>query len=128
MKLLLVVILFGLRSLGSFGQSKRTTDPFPTYQQIKPIDSEIIDYVAEQGTVERSSRQHPVNLFNYPPKTVTYVLNGKSTTDVKFVKSLLSKKEILIDTITIEQASDNGKRIIRINYSTQLQTEQPEIR
>lgn len=101
-----------------YGQAVNQTESFPSYQQIKAADSEIVDYVSSQGKSGFYTEKTTINLFDYPDGTVTYILNGKSTTDGNFAKKLLSQKKIQIDKISIELPTENRKQIIRIDYTT----------
>lgn len=115
MRLLLLLFISFSASIHSYGQPNSTPTPFPTYQQIKPAGSEIIDYVSKSGD-SHQTQQTRINLFDYLPKTVTYVLNGKPTTDVNYAKRVLSRKEIQIETITIGQQtirSESSESITR---------------
>ena len=114
----LVTLAFTSTSSGLYGQSKNVAAPFPTYQQIKPATSEIVDYVSQSGKAGVVSRQLTFRLFDYPENTVTYVLNGKPTTDSKYVKEFVNRPETHIESIAIEPPSADGKQIIRIDYST----------
>ncbi|GAB3881709.1 hypothetical protein [Spirosoma agri] len=102
-------------------QANGQTISFPTYQQIKPSHSEIIDQVtpkklpATHGQVI-ITRASSLNLYDYPAGTVTYYLNEQPTTDVNYVKKVLATKSIVIETIAIEPPTESGKRTIRIKY------------
>ncbi|GAB3947441.1 hypothetical protein GCM10028805_19700 [Spirosoma harenae] len=102
------------------GQSVKTeNESFPTYQQIKPDHAEIIDFAPSRGTsgqVVMSTRRVPVNLFDYPEKTVTYLLNGKPTMNAKYAKEVLNKKGTQVERINIHEPSPDGKRTIEIEY------------
>ena len=119
-----LVLLFSASTTSLYGQSTKTlVESFPTYQQIKPAHVEIIDFVSTTGQSGQSlisTRQFAVNLFGYPKKTVTYILNGKPTTNVKYAKEVLNKKETQIDRINIHEPTINGKRVIEIDYSINL--------
>ncbi|UHG93009.1 hypothetical protein [Spirosoma oryzicola] len=110
-------VLFYLATVGCacFGQSKKSESPFPTYRQIKASQPEIIDQVPASNTFIKTTAAR-VNLFNYPPKTVTYYLNDQPTTDVKYVKEVLNNKSISVETISISSPTEDGKRTIRIRY------------
>ncbi|QHV94921.1 immunoglobulin domain-containing family protein [Spirosoma endbachense] len=107
----------------SYAQAKKQENSFPTYQQIKPKDSEIIDQVSPPSSstiysriINTSSARFPLNLFDYPAGTVTYYLNNQPTTDVKYVKEVLNNKSISVETISVDKPTEDGKRIIRIRY------------
>ncbi|GAB3696498.1 hypothetical protein GCM10027592_19640 [Spirosoma flavus] len=106
--------LITLIAIRSYGQAKKEVKTFPTYQQIKPASSEIIDYVPGQRQTV-STRQ--IDLLGYPADSVTYVLNAQPTTDKKYVKELLSRKDIEIGNVVIERPDANGKRRIIINFT-----------
>lgn len=103
-------ILYSLNNI-AYGQAENNGQKIPTYKQIKPAKDEIIDYQKDGLIINKP------NLFNYPKNSVIYILNGKSTEDYKYVKELLSKKEIEIENILIEKPNKKGKRIIIINYN-----------
>ncbi|MBD2701656.1 hypothetical protein IC229_13480 [Spirosoma sp. BT702] len=108
---LLALLMFSLRA---YGQEKKAPNTFPTYQQIKPASKEIIDYAPAQG---KSFTTLQSDLFNYPENSVTYVLNAQPTKDKKYVKDILKRKDIEIETILIERPDADGKRRIIINFS-----------
>lgn len=96
-----------------YGQTQNRKESFPSYNQIKPKAGEIIDYdyVSKNGEVAPAA----INLFDYPPGTVTYIINGKPT-KVKYVKQMLSDNRNRIDSLSISQPDLAGKRTIKIKY------------
>lgn len=118
--ILFTLILFALTSvcpIRLFGQKKNVVTPFPTYQQIKQATDEIIDYVPKKGDSVVTGRQQTINLFDYPTYSVTYILNGESTTDRKYAQKLIDPKGTQIDRIKIGQPTADGKLRIEIDYS-----------
>jgi hypothetical protein len=99
----------------AFGQSQKTKELFPSYAQIKPQTADIVDYVSPNGTVRIEKKA--INLFDYPVGTVTYILNGKSSTDVNYVKKVLSEKGKDIESVSVGIPNQVGKRVIEINYN-----------
>ncbi|HLL93657.1 MAG TPA: hypothetical protein VK404_01675 [Spirosoma sp.] len=119
---LLLVSVFTLILLNhsAFGQTQKTKEPFPSYTQIKPQKADIVDhisptYVSPDGTVR--VEKTVINLFDYPTGTVTYILNGKSSTDVDSVKQVVSEKWKDIESISVGKPDPAGKRVIEINYN-----------
>lgn len=98
-------------------QSKSSPELFPTYQQIKPTSTEITDYVPEQGDSLVTGRQKMINLFDYPECSVTYILNGKPTTDRKYVQKLVNTKGTQLKHIKIGQPTADDRLTIEIDYS-----------
>ncbi|WP_338876430.1 hypothetical protein WBJ53_12355 [Spirosoma sp. SC4-14] len=107
-----------------FGQNKTQPD-FPTYQQLKSGNSEIIDYFPTGPFIRTSFRRisytdtttgYPLNLFDYPKGSVTYYLNEQPTTDVNYVREVIRNKSVSIQTISIGKPDENDKRTIRIRY------------
>ena len=117
MRFILTTLTLLAISYGLYGQSKNDSEPFPTYQQIKPASSEIIDYVSKQGKSEYR-KEIVFNLFDNPEGTVIYFLNGKKIKDSKRAKELVYQEGNHINEISVENLSSDGKRVIRINYST----------
>lgn len=97
------------------GQVQKTKEAFPSYDQIKPSKGDIVDYGGPISVVK--TERKTINLFDYPAGTVTYILNGKSSTDVNYVKQLLSDKGKDIDFISIGKPDEKGKRAIKIDYN-----------
>jgi hypothetical protein len=114
---LLLTLVFTLVLLNhiAFGQSQKMKETFPSYDQIKPIKADIVDYVSPNGTVRVEKKA--INLFDYPVGTVTYILNGKSSTDVNYVKQVLSEKGKDIESISVGKPDQKSKRVIEINYN-----------
>jgi hypothetical protein len=98
----------------SFGQAQKPDAYFPSYEQIKPKGSEIVDYVSLTGSVK--TERAAINLYDYPKGTVTYSINGKSSGDVTYVRQLLSDKARHIESITVGKPDPAGKRVISIKY------------
>lgn len=113
--LITLVTLFISRSV--YGQSKPPGESFPAYRQIKPIDGEIIDYGSSGKTALLRSNV-ALSLFDYPKGTVTYVLNGKPTTDVDYVRQVTSKKSTQIEAVFVGKPDEDGKRTIVITYES----------
>ena len=101
-----------------YGQSKNDGELFPSYKQLKPASSEIIDYLPRYGKAAFFEKKIISMLFDYPDGTVTYILNDKTMTDRKRATEIVSQNENHIDNISIGEPTSDGKRIIRINYST----------
>lgn len=101
----------------SCGQSKPPGESFPTYRQIGPVKAEIVDYVNPGGAMTIRSNAK-INLFDYPKNTVTYLLNGKVTMDVDYVRRILLDKGTQIEAVSVGKSDENGKRIIVITYET----------
>jgi len=99
----------------AFGQAQKTKADFPSYDQIKPTKREIVDYGGPNSVVKMERKT--INLFDYPAGTVTYILNGKSSTDVNYVKQILSDKWKDIEYISVGKPDDKGKRVIKIDYN-----------
>lgn len=98
-------------------QSHKAKESFPTFSQIKSENSAYYDYTNYDGTA-RIQKLDSINLFDYPPGTVTYFLNGKPTTTTNYVKQELSKKGRQVESISIGRLDQNGKRVITITYET----------
>ncbi|RYC70074.1 hypothetical protein [Spirosoma sordidisoli] len=113
--LLISVCSLSLCNNIAIGQVQKTQEAFPSYDQIKPLKGERTDYGGLDSIVrvERKS----INLFDYPAGTVTYLLNGKSLTDVKYIKQIVSDKRKDIDSISIGEPDKKGKRVIKIDYN-----------
>ncbi|MCX6215850.1 hypothetical protein [Spirosoma sp.] len=103
-----------------FGQSKNTPVSFPTYNQIKPAREEIMDYVPGPGSGKPDYMKQKVvfNLFDYPAGSVTYIINGKPTTDEKTAKEVINKKGNYVKKASINGPTEDGKRTIYIDYTT----------
>ena len=114
--LLRPVFLFLMGSSLAYGQLTPAVAPFPTYRQIKPATTEIMDFVPKSGESDVKS-QRTFNLFDYPEYTVTYLLNGKATTDSNYVKEVMNRKSTQIDRVKIGQPTSEGKLTIEIEYS-----------
>lgn len=99
----------------ALGQSQKVKDPFPTYDQIRQKDHDTFDYINTNGSTRRVEKA-TINLFNYSPGTVTYILNGKPSDDVNYVKRVLSGKQKSIENIAIGEPDQTGKRVFKINY------------
>ncbi len=108
------VLALTLLSQLALGQLKETSAIFPSYQQIKGKNYEILDYVSPNGTLR--VEKAPLNLFDYPPGTATYIINGKPYEDVNQVKQILSGKEKYLETLSISKPDQSGKRVILIRY------------
>lgn len=119
MRFILTTLTLLAISYGLYGQSKNDSEPFPTYQQIKPASPEIIDYVPRQGKAGYVQQKITFRLFDYPDGTVTYILNGKATTDEKRAKETVSQVDNHITNISIGEPASDGKRVIRIDFSNQ---------
>ncbi|QMW06072.1 hypothetical protein [Spirosoma foliorum] len=100
-----------------YGQAKIATEPFPTYQQIKRSDSEIIDYVSKDGQSE-FAYNYTIKVFDNPDSTVIYILNGKPTLNGKYAKEVVNKSGNHITNMVIERPTENRKQVIRIDYTT----------
>ena len=116
------MFLFLMGSPLAYGQSTPAVAPFPTYQQIKPATTDIIDYVPKPGDFTVTGYKSVFNLFDYPEYTVTYLLNGKATTDSNYVKEMIKGKSTHIDHVKIGQPTSGGKLTIEIEYSTRKRT------
>jgi hypothetical protein len=115
---LLLICVFTLILLNhtGFGQSQKLKEPFPSYAQIKPQKADIFDYASPNGTVIMVEKK-VINLFDYPKGTVTYILNGKTTTDVNYVKQVLSGKGKDIESVSVGKPDQMGKRVIEVKYN-----------
>lgn len=102
-----------------YGQSTNHAASFPTYNQIKAANAELIDYAPRQFNKMVSRQNVNVNLFDYPAGSVTYILNGKATANANYVKKILNRTENHIDSIVIGEAPATGKRILKITYTTE---------
>ena len=114
--LLLMFLFFSINKLVN-GQARPIAEPFPTYQQIKPVSTEIIDYVPKSGA-SGVKFQKTFNLFDYPEYPIIYLLNGKPVPNKKYVKKLLNRKETHIERAAIGQPTTDGKLLIVIDYSS----------
>ena len=57
--------------------------------------------------------------FSYPRRVLgdtVYVLNGKRTADVRYVRSVLSEANLVIDTVVVGQLSRRGELKTIIHY------------
>lgn len=120
MPTLFVILLYTLSFLlisriGNGQATNRPTVRLPTYWQIKPTYSETVDYVSPNGT-SVLRRSEPLNLFDYPKNTVTYVLDGQLTTDIDYVKRVMAERQTNIETIHIGKPDEHGKRMIEITF------------
>lgn len=113
--LLLSIFSLTLYSTIAVGQVQESKETFPSYDQIKPYKDDIVDYGGLNSMVktERTS----LNLFDYPAGTVTYILNGKSSTDITYVKQVLSNKWKAIEFMSIGKPDEKGRRVIKIDYN-----------
>ena len=101
-----------------YGQAKTSAiESFPTYQQLKPSDSEIVDYVPKEGKSE-FAYEVMIKIFDNPDRSVLYILNGKSTLDGKYAKEVVNKAGNHITNMVIEPSTENRKQTIRIDYTT----------
>jgi hypothetical protein len=114
---LLLIFIFSLTLWSNIavGQAQNTKEAFPSYDQIKPSKGDIVDYGGPNSVVK--TERKTINLFDYPAGTVTYILNGKSSTDVNYVKQILSDKGKDIESISIGKPDVKGKRVIKIDYN-----------
>ncbi|ADB37567.1 hypothetical protein [Spirosoma linguale] len=101
-----------------FGQSKNVA-VFPTYNQIKTPINEIIDYIPPGSKSGVIQEKMVLKLFDYPAGTVTYILNGKATTDGKYAKKMVGKKGNYITHVAINGPTEAEKRIIYIDFTTE---------
>jgi len=102
-------------STSLYGQVQKSAKDFPSYEDIKPKNGEIVDYISSDRS--RSTTLFTTSdLYKYPKGSVIYILNGKRSTNVKHVKKELSKPGVSIEGMAIRQPDDNGKRIIEIRY------------
>jgi hypothetical protein len=110
---LLFVALFLLTASLAIGQPRPVSATLPTYNQLKPANREIYDYVSPRGTgyqlVDRTFQ-----LFDYPDGTVTYQVNGKIVRKASDVRKRLTAPGVQIDSLSIGQPNADGKRLIRI--------------
>lgn len=112
---LLNTLTFLLANRVANGQTQSIESPFPTYKQIKPAYAETVDCVYPVGT-HLLRTNATLNRFDYPKDSVTYVLNGKPTTDVDYVKRVLAKPGTRMEAISIGEPDAHGRRIIAIKY------------
>ncbi|GAB3014826.1 hypothetical protein [Spirosoma pulveris] len=101
-----------------FGQSKNIPASFPTYNQIRPAREEIMDYVPGPGRPDYIKQKIVLNLFDYPAGSVTYIINGKPTTDEKSAKEVVNKKGNYVTKASINGPTEDGKRTIYIDYTS----------
>ncbi|MRS65813.1 hypothetical protein [Larkinella terrae] len=97
------------------GQSQKVGNSFPTYDQIRQKDRDTYDYVNWDGKA-RVVETDSINLFDYPSGTVTYILNGKPSDDVRYVKRVLAKKGTQVEKISISKAGPTARHVVTINY------------
>ncbi|GAA4449915.1 hypothetical protein GCM10023189_09730 [Nibrella saemangeumensis] len=93
-------------------QAQRRSEAQPSHEpiRIKRLSAEeIVD--SPEGTTRIKKA---INLFDYPKGTITYVVNGRTTKSVRYVKRQLSGKEIT--RLSIGNPDINGKRVIDITY------------
>ncbi len=109
---LLFVALFLLTASLAIGQPRPVSATLPTYNQLKPANREIYDYVSPPGTYR--SVERTFQLFDYPAGTVTYQVNGKIVREASDVRKQLTAPGVQIDSLSIGQPNADGKRLIRI--------------
>jgi ribosomal protein S4E len=97
------------------GQTQKSKEDFLTYDQIKTSKDDIIDYGGPVSVIK--TERKVINLFDYPSGTVTYIVNGKSSTDVNYIKQLLAGEGKDIEAISIGKPDEKGKRVIKIDYN-----------
>ncbi|GAB2541516.1 hypothetical protein GCM10027085_35690 [Spirosoma aerophilum] len=107
------------QSKSIYGQSKQQTEPFPTYQQIRPAGQkvEIFDYVPQQLNKEVIQQKIIFKLFDYPEGEVIYFLNGKKTTNEDEAKTIIYQNGNKINSIGITEPTTDVKRIITIDFT-----------
>ncbi len=105
-----VVIVFITNSVILYGQTTNKRQYFLTYKDIRPAKGEIVDH-SDSGIIVSKP-----NLFDYPQKTVTYILNGKSIVNIERVKKIIYKKNTHIKNVVISQPDRCGERTIYIKY------------
>ncbi|RAK03112.1 hypothetical protein LX87_01234 [Larkinella arboricola] len=110
-----LLFAFVLTYCPAFSQSQKGKQLLPSYDQIRQKDREIDDYINKDGTAQITQKDS-VNLFNYPSGTVTYLLNGKPSSDIQYVKRVLSRKGRIIESLSIHRPNQHGKRLIEIKY------------
>jgi hypothetical protein len=110
-----VVIVMVFLDHTAFGQSQKAKEPFPSYDQIRQKERDITDYVNTDGSA-RVVEKAIINLFDYPRGTVTYILNGKPSDNVAYVKRVLSGKGKYIENVSISKPGQTGKLVIDIKY------------
>ncbi len=118
MPIRLSILTFSLLTASlAVGQPRPVGATLPTYNQLKPANREIYDYVSPRGTgyqsVERTFR-----LFDFPDGTVTYQVNGKIVSKASDVRKQLTAPGVQIDSLSIGQPNADGKRLIRIRLLT----------
>lgn len=119
MRITLLLIPISLLSASVYAQSRKPVDAFPTYQQIKPAPGEIVDYNAPLTHFSSYGSSNHLNLFDYPKRSVTYVVNGRPFTNPKRVKKLLNQTGVQLEQLRLGRPDEQGKRIIGIDYSIQ---------
>lgn len=112
---LIFVFMFIVLNDSCFGQAKTEKDIFPSYDQIKPSKDNIVTYGGPANTIIVEKKV--INLFDYLEGTVIYILNGKLSTDVNYIKQVLSEKENDIEFISVGKPNPAGKRVIEIKYN-----------
>ena len=117
---LCILLAFTLTAKGIvYGQSKNHMASFPTYNQLKPEGAKIFDYVPERGSENFSRQKVAFKLFDYPNGSVTYILNGKSTTNADYVKKVINQNGNRLNSISIGEPAADGKRVISLIFSTE---------
>ncbi len=109
----LSVALFLLTASVAVGQPRPVSATLPAYNQIKPANREIYDYVSPRGTGYQSV-ERTFQLFDYPDGTVIYQVNGKISSKASDVRKRLTAPGVQLDSLSIGQPNADGKRLIRI--------------
>ncbi len=111
-----LIAIFLLTASVAVGQPRPVSVTLPAYNQLRPANREIYDYVGPRGTYQ--SVERTFQLFDYPDGTVTYQVNGKTVSKVSDVRKRLTAPDVQIDSISIGQPNADGKRLIRIRLLT----------
>jgi hypothetical protein len=106
------LILLLVTGFVSQAQNRPGTIPLPTYYQIKPASREIYDHVNANGTSNQLV-QGRIRLFDYPDSEAIYVINSKIVSNA-VVRQRVAQPGMYIDSLSVSQPNDAGKRLIRI--------------
>ncbi len=113
---LLIIVLSLITASIAVGQPRPVSASLPAYNQLKPANREIYDYVSPRVT--HQSVERTFQLFDYPEGTVTYQVNGKIVNKAGDVRKQLTTPGVQIDSLSIGQPNADGKRLIRIRLLT----------
>ena len=111
---------------GAVGQTPRH-DSISTYLPIWQRTEDLNDNVSPKRIIRRFTSDVPndlslvrrptvLNLFAFPPDSVTYLINEQVYTDTSRVRQVLADPKKRISELSIGKQDGAGKRIIRIRY------------